>query len=47
MPTAKKKTAAKAAEPVGAAMAAEAIDSGKARQTLRALAALSNGQDPE
>ena len=31
----------------GAAMAAEAIDSGKARQTLRALAALSNGQDPE
>ena len=30
-----------------AAMAAEAIDSGKARQTLRALAALSNGQDPE
>ena len=31
----------------GAAMAAEAIDSGKARQTLRALSALSNGQDPE
>lgn len=31
----------------GADMAAQAIDSGKARQTLRALAALSNGQDPE
>lgn len=31
----------------GVSMAAEAIDSGKARQTLRALAALSNGQEPE
>ena len=31
----------------GAAMAADAIDSGKAAQTLRALAALSNGQEPE
>ena len=31
----------------GAAMAAEAIDSGKAAATLRTLAALSNGQDPE
>tara|TARA_R110002124_G_scaffold85336_1_gene221369 strand:+ start:11105 stop:12136 length:1032 start_codon:yes stop_codon:yes gene_type:complete len=31
----------------GAAMAAEVIDSGKAAQTLRALAALSNGQEPE
>lgn len=30
----------------GAAMAAEAIDSGKAKDTLRKLAALSNGQDP-
>ena len=31
----------------GVAMAAEAIDSGKARQTLRTLSALSNGQVPE
>ena len=30
----------------GAAMATEAIDTGKARDTLRRLAALSNGQEP-
>ena len=30
----------------GVAMAAEAIDTGKARDTLRKLVSLSNGQEP-